>query len=65
MRREKGYGSHSLTKKSTHSLTAGKVENAHSLCITKLKNVDIVSYCDNIVGIKTTNNIQFFQVLNL
>jgi hypothetical protein len=35
----------------------GKAENAFSLCIKINKRiVDIViSYCDNIVGIKTTN----------
>jgi hypothetical protein len=47
---------------STHPLTTGKVESAPCLHFKNEKKgfVDIFpSYCDNIAGIKTNNNILF------
>jgi hypothetical protein len=43
---------------STHSLTAGNVENAPSGHIKKIED-PVVSYCDNMVGIKQQINSIF------
>jgi len=39
-------------------MTVGKAENARS-CIEIKKNDIVISYCDNIVRVKTTNKICF------
>ena len=42
------------------SLTAGKVENVPCFCIKQILVDNGVPYCNNTVGIKTTNKTYFF-----